>query len=65
MISENLEDCPLLTPIAYPIRVGSGEWEWEWAVGVGSGSGQWEWEWAVGMGVTLLTNDCFQNGKLQ
>ena len=39
MIIENLENCPLLTPIAYPIRVGSEQWEW------GVGSGQWEWEW--------------------
>ena len=34
MISENLENCPLLTPIAYPIRVGSGS-----GSGRGSGSG--------------------------
>ena len=52
MISENLEDCPLLTPIAYPIRVGSGSGSgrWEWAVGVGSGNGQWEWAVGVGSG---------------
>ena len=36
MIIENLENRPLLTPIAYPIRVGSGS-----GSGRGSGSGSW------------------------
>ena len=66
MINENLGIWPLLTPTAHPIRVGSGSGQWEWAVGVGSGSGQWEWAVGVGMrmGVTLPTNDYFQNGKV-